>query len=124
MEGGESREQAAERLRQKGNTAFATKRTAEALDFYGQSLRQFEEYRTFANRAAVHLHIGRKARQKASAIREGFHPSGRVPLPDDHPLRPDWEKYTKRLEKAFHEVIVDAGRATKLAPDFPKVHGR
>ncbi len=98
MKGDSVRMQQAEKLRQSGNRAFVKGKFEEARDLYTQSLEVLDEYRSFSNRAACNLEIGK------NILRE----SG----------------YGAQVYRWGEEAMLDAGKATKLEPTFAKAHYR
>ena len=97
--GGKYIQTAANRLREQGNTAFQSGDYTVAYRLYSDSLRESEDYRTFANRAAVLLKQGVAAYSQQPG---GF-----------NMISPD-------IDRIYTAAITDAGRAATLQPDFAK----
>lgn len=94
----------ANQLREEGNAAFKAGDYSEAYRLYTESLDTFEDYRTFANRAAVLL------KQGAAAM----FPPGAGQQADG------FGKISATTERIYDRAAMDALRATELKPDFAK----
>ena len=89
----------AEELRHRGNLAFQKGQYESARKSYTKSLEIWEDYRTFSNRAACSLQIAKN-------------------------ILSDKGRYTADVHHRALEVIDDAGKASKLKPDFEKARYR
>ena len=87
---------AADKLREKGNTAYANGDMLMAGKYYSESLEVREDYRTFSNRSACGLRL-------AIQIESGT--AGNVPVDSF---------------ETFGAAMTDAGKAKTIKPDFAK----
>jgi len=99
----ESKGAAATRLREAGNVAFQNNMFTQAHGLYTESLEMWQDYRTYANRAATYLKLG---------VAEH---SGLLEASDSKDAE---------MKLLYSCAASDAARAIEMQPDFPKAFYR